>query len=351
MRTLDPGNFRKILVRGTNWIGDAVMTTPALGAIRSAFPRAEIVLLANPAVSELMQNHPSCDRVIVYDKKGAHKGIGGLLRLSGALAGEDFDLAVLLQNAIEAAIIAFAARIGTRAGYRTDGRGFLLTHGVPVSEEALRLHHTQYYLNMLAMLGIPVHEPHLSLFCTDGEKRAARRLLGEGRWLGINPGAAFGSAKRWYPERFAEVADRLASEYRFKVLLLGGPGETEIGAAIENAMGTAPLNMIGKTSVREAMALMSCMDLVVTNDSGPMHVAAAFDRPLVALFGPTDHTTTSPVCSNYRIVRADTECAPCLKRQCPTDHRCMTAISVEMVLDAVDRVMRKAGLQAWKSFR
>lgn len=349
MRSLDTGNIRKILVRATNWIGDAVMTTPALGVLRSAFPRAEIVLAANPVVAELMTPHPSCDRVIVYDKKGAHKGLSGLLRLSGALAGEGFDLAVLFQNAIEAAIIAFAARIPIRAGYRTDGRRLFLTHGVPVSAEVLRLHHTQYYLNMLDALGIRHAEPRLVLSCTVEERSRARHLLGEGRWVAVNPGAAFGSAKRWYPERFAEVADILASDYGFKVLLLGGPGEAEIGAVIENGMKSRPFNLIGRTSVRELMALVSCMDLVVTNDSGPMHIAAAFDRPIVALFGPTDHTTTSPLCSNCAIVRADTDCAPCLKRTCPTDHRCMVRISVEQVLDAVDGVMHRAGLQSRKN--
>lgn len=136
------------------------------------------------------------------------------------------------------------------------------------------------------------------------------------------------------------MADFLNQELGFKILLLGGKGEAEIGSEIESKMVSRPLNLIGKTSVREMMALISEMDLVVTNDSGPMHVAAAFDRPIVALFGPTDHTTTSPVCSNFRIVRHETECAPCLKRKCPEDHRCMSAVSVEDVIGAVNEVLK-----------
>jgi heptosyltransferase II len=341
MRVLDNGKIRKILVRSTNWIGDAVMTTPALGALRSAFPDAEIVLVANPVISELMSPHPFCDRVIVYDKKGPHKGVMGLFRFSAYLARERFDLALLLQNAIEAAIIARLARISIRAGYRTDGRGLLLTHAVPVPKEVLSLHHTEYYLNLLKSLGIPIAARKLHLFCTDEEERRARQTLGNGSWAAINPGAAFGSAKRWYPERFAQVADFLAIEHGFKVLLLGGKSEAEIGSEIERKMVSRPLNLIGKTSVREMMALISGMELVVTNDSGPMHVAAAFDRPIVALFGPTDHTTTSPVCSNFRIVRHEMECAPCLKRQCPEDHRCMSAISVEHVIEAINEVVER----------
>ncbi|MFZ2448660.1 MAG: lipopolysaccharide heptosyltransferase II [Syntrophobacteraceae bacterium] len=340
MRDLDTGNIRKILVRATNWIGDAVMTTPALGALRSAFPKAEIVLAANPVVAELMTPHPSCDRVIVYDKKGPHRGLRGLLRFCEDLSRERFDLAILFQNAIEAAIIARLARIGKRAGYSTDWRGPLLTHAVPVSGEIPRLHQTRYYMNLLQVLGISTNEQRLCLFCTGEEKNRARQALGGRRWVAVNPGAAYGSAKRWYPERFAAVADALASRYGFGVLLLGGAGEARIGFDIENAMRSRPLNLIGKTSVREMMAYLCEADLVVTNDSGPMHVAAAFDRPIVALFGPTDHTTTSPACSNFMIVRKEVECAPCLERQCPKGHhRCMLEINVEAVLDAAARIL------------
>ena len=317
------------------------MTTPALGAIRAAFPESEIVLAANPVISQLMNPHPFCDRVIVYDRQGRHRGIPGLLSFSRELAREGFDLAVLLQNAIEAAIIARLARIKMRAGYRTDGRGPLLTHGVRISAEIRRLHHTEYYLHMLEGLGIPAAGREVCLQCTDEERSWAHRQLGNGPWAAINPGAAYGAAKRWYPERFAGVAAGLFSDYGYKILLVGGPGEAEIGSEIEREMSSPPMNLIGRTSVRQMMTLLARVDLVVTNDSGPMHVAAAFDRPVVALFGPTDHATTSPVCSRARIVRKRTECAPCLKRQCPTDHRCMANISVTDVLEAVDALLKQ----------
>jgi len=336
----DSGNIGKILVRATNWIGDAVMTTPALGAIRAAFPLTEIVLAANPAVAELMTPHPFCDSAIVFDKKGPHAGIGGLWKFCRLIAKERFDLAILFQNAIEAAIIARLARIKIRAGYNTDGRGMLLTHAIPVTKEARRLHHTQYYTNMLQGLGIPPVERKVCLQCTDEEKHWAAGVLGSGRWAAINPGAAYGSAKRWCPERFGQVADALSSEFGFKPVLVGGRGEVEIGREIESQMRAKPLNMIGGTSVRQLMALLASVELVITNDSGPMHVAAAFDRPIVALFGPTDHLTTSPICSRFSLVRKETECAPCLKRQCPTDHRCMMGISVNDVLNAVSALMR-----------
>ncbi|MHC1726422.1 MAG: lipopolysaccharide heptosyltransferase II [Syntrophobacteraceae bacterium] len=339
MLNLSAAGVQKILVRSTNWIGDAVMTTPALGAIRSAFPLSEIVVVANPLVSELLSPHPWCDRVIVYDKKRLHGGMRGLFRFSRAISREQFDLAILFQNAIEAAIIARLARVRLRAGYNTDGRGLLLTHSVRVSRDARRLHHTEYYLNMLRGLGIPTPEKTLRLECTVEEKEWAHRTLGPGPWVAINPGAAYGSAKRWYPQRFAQVADSLISDFGCSVLLVGGPGEAAIGTEIAGQMRTNPLNLVGKTSVRQMMALLSMMRIVVTNDSGPMHVAAAFDRPIVALFGPTDHTTTAPAFSRHIIVRKETDCAPCLKRQCPEDHRCMTGISVKDVLDAVGSLL------------
>ncbi|MFP5214172.1 MAG: lipopolysaccharide heptosyltransferase II, partial [Acidobacteriota bacterium] len=179
----------------------------------------------------------------------------------------------------------------------------------------------------------------LLLRCTEDELAWTRETLGPGGWAAINPGAAFGSAKRWIPSRFAEVGERIAREFGLSILLTGGPGEVDLGREIEEAMTVKPLNLIGKTSVRKMMALLSMCRLMVTNDSGPMHVAAAFSIPTVALFGSTDHTTTSPLTSRFRIVRKDTECAPCLKRQCSTDHRCMTGITVEDVMEAVQGIM------------
>jgi len=335
---LDFRNVRKIFIRSTNWIGDAVMTTPAMGAVRAAFPDAEVVVAANPAVAELLTPHPSCDRVMVFDKKKRHRGIGGFLRFCMELRRERFDLAILFQNAIEAAIMAHVAGIPKRVAYGTDLRGFLLTHSVPCGKMERSLHHTLYYRRMLGALGIEIEGggERLLLSCTKEEtERAGERIGEDGTWVAINPGAAYGSAKRWLPERFAAVADGIVRELGAFILLTGGPGEIEIGRDIEAAMQARPLNLIGKTSVRDMMALLSRCRLMVTNDSGPMHVAAAFGIPIVALFGPTDHTTTSPLSPSCRIVRKPVSCAPCLKRRCPTDHQCMEGITVDDVLEAV----------------
>jgi heptosyltransferase-2 len=318
------------------------MTTPAIGAIRQPYPNAHITILATPLVAELFSPHDRIDEVMVYDKKGHHAGLAGRLRLARELRARHFDMAILLQNAFDAALITWLARIPVRLGYRSDGRALLLTHGCPVTRETKRLHHVEYYLAMLANFGIPAATKSLSLLVTAEEEETTTGLLaGAGIdsgdcLIGINPGATYGSAKRWYPDRFAAVADELCQKWGAKAVITGGPAERFIADEIESAMETKSLNLAGRTSVRELMALIKRCEFFITNDSGPMHIAAAFGVPLVAIFGPTDQTTTSPFSERAVVVRQEAECAPCLLRECPTDHRCMaTVTAAEVVEEAI----------------
>lgn len=322
-----------------NWIGDAVMATPALGAVRETFPEAHVAIVANPLVAELFSFHPDCDQVIRFGKRSDQGSMVDFWRFCRSLRSERFDLAILFQNAFKAAIMAVLAGIPRRAGYRTDGRGLLLTAGVPAVDKKHGLHHVDYYLQMLGQLGIAGGDGRLRLALTAEEEGRAVERLGAGQWIALNPGASYGAAKRWFPERFAAVADGLAAEFGVRVVLTGGPGEMEIGRDIEKSMKIAPLNLIGRTSVRELMATLAHCRLVVTNDSGPMHIAAAFGVPIVAVFGPTDHTTTSPLAGNCRIVRSGVDCAPCMLRECPTDHRCMIGVTADAVLAAARELL------------
>jgi heptosyltransferase-2 len=326
-------------VRTTNWIGDAVMTTPALGAIRETFPDSHITVVANPLVARLFECHPGCNDVLVFDKKGEHAGLLGFMRFIGVLRQRKFDCAILLQNAVEAAILAYLAGIRCRAGYATDGRRLLLTHPVPVGDRERALHHTDYYLNMLAQCGVSTTAKRQVLALHPDEVAWAAGLMPPGKYAIINPGAAYGAAKRWIPERFAAVADELADRHGFSIVLSGGPAEVEIGRDIASFMRAPYRNVIGETNVRQMMAILAASHLMVTNDSGPMHVAAAFGVPIVAIFGPTDHTTTSPWGTRARIVRHPVECSPCLLRQCPIDHRCMQRVAVADVLAAVEEIL------------
>src|SRR5712691_10123867 len=225
------GAVKRILVRGTNWIGDAVLTTPALMAIRKSFPKAKIALLAKPAIAELLHHHPAVNEIVLYRDPGPHAGLGGKLTLARLLRRGRYDLAVLFQNAFEAAALTALAGIPNRYGYATDGRSFLLTHRVPLTPKIRRKHQVEYYLELLRPLGIPVVPTAPMLRTTPGEDAAVVEQLQafgvkpEQVVIGLNPGSVYGSAKRWLPERFAQVADRLAAEHGACVLIFGGRGE------------------------------------------------------------------------------------------------------------------------------
>ena len=337
----------KLLIRAVNWVGDAVMTTPAIGAIRESFPQAEITLLTNPLVAQLFSPHRWVDRVITFDRNGEHKGIAGRFRLAAQLRKQAFDAAVILPNSFESALIPWLAGIPIRLGKCSDGRGFMLTGRYLPDDRKPVAHEVEYYLDLVRHFGITgqAREPHLTL-TPDEEQSAAARLAEHGISaydfiIGVNPGAAFGSAKRWYPERFADVAERLAAAWSAKVVIFGGPGETDIADNIERHLAGQCGNLAGKTNLRELMALIHRCNFLVTNDSGPMHIAAALGVQLVAIFGSTDHATTAPYTDRATIVRRDVDCAPCKLRECPTDHRCMTAVSADDVVQASLRLLEK----------
>lgn len=335
-----------LLVRATNWLGDAVMTTPALAGVREGLPDARIVLLARPLVAELFRHHPDVDEVIVYERPGRHEGVLGRLRLAGELRRRRFDGALLLQNAFDAALTAFLGGIPERAGYPTDARRILLTLPVPLSPGYQERHDVEYYLCLLDGLGIPRPVPAVLKLAVTGEEREAMaaRLaslgIGEGTPIvAINPGATYGSAKRWYPDRFAAVADALSEEWRAAVVLVGSTAEAPLSGEIEASMRSPVVNLAGKTAVRELMALLSLSSFLVTNDSGPMHIGAALGVPLVAIFGPTDWRRTSPWSSHAKIVRLEIDCSPCRLRVCDRGHECMLGVTPEMVVDAARQLL------------
>lgn len=351
-RLTRPGAVQRILVRGTNWIGDAVLTTPALAALRAGFPQATITLLVKPAVAELLHGHPAIDDIVLYRDPGPHAGLGGKVALAIQLNRGRYDLAILLQNAFEAAAVTALAGIPHRYGYATDGRSFLLTHRVPLTSKIRRMHQVEYYLELLRPLGIPIEPSSPTLRTTPGEDAAADELLRAfgvdvGKTLiGINPGSIYGSAKRWIPERFAQVADRVAAEREACVLIVGGKGEEALGAAIAGMMTAPAIVLSGRTTVRQVMALIKRCRLFITNDTGPMHIAAAFRVPLVAMFGPTNPATTSPYGPGHELLRRPVDCSPCLLRECPIDHRCMEGIGVE---EAHTAAVRQLQVQAAQS--
>ncbi|MCL2790357.1 MAG: lipopolysaccharide heptosyltransferase II [Desulfobulbus sp.] len=350
-----PQHPQKILVRSTNWIGDAVMTTPAVRTIRENFPESEIVMLVHPWVSDVFRYSPRVDRLILYDKKGRHKGLRGMLRLVSELRQERFDCAILLQNAFEAALIALLAGIPVRGGYATDGRGLLLTHAVQKINELNKKHEVNYYQRIMQGLGLQPAVNALELFIQGEQIETARRLLSEytgshpGKVpvIGFNPSAAFGPAKRWPADKFAELARILCQRTRCCIVLFGSTADRKTAAAIKESAGmeaaSRMIDLTGATSLIEAMALIGECDVFVTNDSGLMHVAAALHTPLVAIFGSTDHIATGPFSDNAVVIRKPLPCSPCKKSLCPEKHfRCMRLIDSGEVGQAVLRILAEA---------
>jgi len=335
------------LIRGTNWIGDVVMTLPAIAAVREAYPGARISILVKPWVADLLRISPDVDEVLVYERPGVHAGLGGLLRLVRELKARKFDMAILLQNAIEAAIIAWLARIPVRAGYSTDARGPLLTHAVKRSDEILRVHQTLYYLEMLNAFGLEASRKDPKLVTGEEDQVLSDRILkqrgvAEAPFLiGMAPGAAYGPAKRWFPERFASVADRLIEKFSARVLIFGSSGDHEVARSVQEKAKNALVDLTGETSLREAISLIARCRLFVSNDSGLMHVAGALGVPTVAIFGSTNPLTTSPVGRKSVVITNNAPCSPCLKETCPTDFICMDLITADEVYDTAASLLIK----------
>jgi heptosyltransferase-2 len=334
----------KILIRATNWVGDAIMALPALRAVRKRFPEAEIAIVGRPYVADIYRDQEICNQLIPYDPKGLHAGFSGRERLAAELRAQKFDVALLLQNAFDAAWLAWRANIPERIGYARDVRSFLLTKAVPLPRHGeIPAHEKFYYLELLrragwldsvqdeTFIGLSVPEEKRrnadELLCKFGVRQGALRIA-------IGAGASYGSAKCWPPPRFAEVANRLQSEADADVILFGTAAEATVSTAISGELRRPPINLTGKTAIADLPALLSQCHLFIGNDSGAMHVAAAVGLPIVAVFGPTDPNGTAPVTTRCSIVQQKPYCSPCFLRCCPTDHRCMTAITAGMVAAA-----------------
>jgi heptosyltransferase-2 len=338
-------NLENVLVRGTNWIGDVIMTLPAVAALRETLPHARISVLAKPWVAGIYEICSDVDDVIVYWSSDVHAGVRGKCRLAGELRKERFDAAILLQNAIEAAIITWLARIPIRCGYNADGRGLLLTHSVKRTKEIRKVHQINYYLEMMKSLGARWSGEHINITMGDDYHLAAENILNRQHIksdeikIGIAPGAAYGPAKMWFADRFAAVADKLVNDFSAHVFLFGSRGDQDVAQYVQSHATNTLINLAGQTTLKEVIALIAQCDLFISNDSGLMHLAGALDIPVVAIFGSTNPVTTSPVGTRSVIVHKEVDCTPCLKKVCPTDFKCMDRITIEDVYNASETLL------------
>ncbi|HET9531426.1 MAG TPA: lipopolysaccharide heptosyltransferase II [Blastocatellia bacterium] len=351
------------MIRVPNWVGDAVMAIPALREMRRIFSDSHITLVARPWVAGLFDGEGLADDLIpALDRRGLARTISGFIAETRALGRERFDLAVLLQNAFGAALTARAAGVKRVAGYPTDHRGPLLDYVIDLEPDHKTTHQVFYYLNIAARLekrfkgecrvDPPKAQP--SLHVSPEEKERARRLLAScgvavdsprdesSRILALNPGATNSRAKRWLPDRFAETADRLATHHGFRTIILGSAGDAEVAEKVARLMRSRPALLAGRTTIAELKAVLACSRLVISNDTGTAHVSAALAVPTVVVFGPTEHVSTRPLSDAALVVRREVECSPCMLRDCPIDHRCMTRVEVDEVYRAAERLLTQS---------
>jgi heptosyltransferase-2 len=310
-----------ILVKGNNWLGDAVMSLSMFRSLKEMTPRGRVTVLTKPAFADLYRGVPYVDDVLAH-KRG---GVRPWMEMVREITRQKFDAAIVLPRSFSAALLVWSARIPRRIGY---GRARFLTE---TPELIGRDHRVRHYHHLLSALGKPpaVRPPRLEIL---PEAAAwAKEILPGGPWIGLNPGATYGVAKQWFPERFIALGRRLSAVARIAVV--GGPSEAELGRRV--AQETGGVNLAGRTTISQLAAAIARCALFVTNDTGPMHVADAVGVPIVAIFGPTDWVVTPPFSQDHTIVRHDLECSPCLKRVCPLGHHnCMKLVAVDEVLRA-----------------
>jgi heptosyltransferase-2 len=343
--------IKRVVVRGTNWVGDSVMTVPALRALRQVLPEASITLVVRPSARGIFADVDFVDDLLIYDRRNVWSVVPQIKEWRK----RQFDLAVLFQNAFEAALIPFLAGVPLRLGYATESRQALLTHPLPLPDWRLSRHEVFYYLYLITALEqllfgkseVCEREPDASLQISDARKSEAEDLL---RAYGVRagepvvvlcPGSINSRAKRWPAEAYAALADRLIDSGR-QVLLIGSADEADVTREVTSRMKQQPVVLTGKTSLDQITSVLSLVDLVVTNDTGPAHIAAALGRPTLVIFGPTNPLTTRPFAPEAEILRHPPDCAPCMLRDCPIDHRCMTAIDVNEVFEHSQALLKHA---------
>ena len=338
-------------MRGVNWVGDAVMTVPALRELRRLFPRARLTLATRAWAVGIFAGADFIDDFLVTGNTSSSPA--AVFREAREWRARRFDLALLFPNAFAPALVAALARVPARVGYATQGRAPLLTHRVGVPEWRGERHEVFYYLHLVAELERRLYgtstaetrEPDAGLSVTDARLREAETLLREcgarpGRPLvAICPGSTNSRAKRWPAERFAAVADLLGERAGAEIVLVGAAEESDISEEVARQMRVRPSVLTGKTDLAQTAAVLKASDLLVTNDTGPAHVAAAVGCPVVVIFGPTNPVTTRPFSASAEVVRRPPDCAPCMLRDCPIDHRCMTAVTAEEVFERAARAL------------
>jgi heptosyltransferase-2 len=343
---LAEGEPHNIIVRMPNWIGDLVMATPILSDLRKAFPHARITAMCRSPICELLQEDPEIDELFCFSKASGFGRRSEKRNVIEKLRQGKYDLGVLLTHSFSSAWWFWQGKITQRVGYDCNGRKLLLTDSMSLPNEIQKQHLVVTYKMLLELVGIPISDTPPRLYMTDKELEEARNLLSQhgvpagAVVVGINPGATYGSAKCWLPERFQEVAKRLLKDPDVYLVFFGDQATSSLVREICQGLSQRAVNLAGMTSLRQLASLISLCDVLLTNDSGPMHIADALNTPIVALFGSTSEVVTGPYRSTGTVIHKHVDCSPCYQRTCPIDFRCMKRIEADEVYAAIQQTLK-----------
>ena len=337
MRTRD--TMKRILIVNVNWLGDTLFATPFIRTIREHCPDSYIAVFTHSRCREILEGNPHIDEVIVYDEKGQHKHLLGRLSIVSQLKSKNFDTAFILRRSLSRTLLLCLSKIPERIGYATKKSGFLLTKKIPPPPKDL--HRVEHFLGLARAVGIEPENKNYEFFVSEGDRKKARDVLKQGGikddsdFIVINAGGNW-DLKRWPAEDFARLGDKIFSGFGTKVVLSGAEKDMKLCKYIRGLMKTKPVLLCGKTDLKTLGAVFQRAKLVISNDSGPMHIAVGVKTPVIALFGPTSPRITGPYGDvEFKILQNEVDCeVPCYKLSCK-DNRCMKAIKVEDVLKLI----------------
>ncbi len=336
--------LQKIIVRLPNWVGDVVMATPALLSLRKGFPDSNITVMGKENARLLLEGLNVWNAYLPFNRHGKEAGTLTFLKVAGEIRKARYDLGIIFPNSPSAALLFALGGVRNRVGYNRHGRGALLTHPLPVKRRGGRfipVPMIRYYLGIVESVGVSPCTDHPTLTVSENDSRwATKRLkalgLNDGHPLvAITPGASYGPSKQWLPEYFSRVADILQEKLKAHPLFLPGPGEERLMDTILSQCKHRPFVLAPtETPLNRLKAILEKADLLLTNDTGPRHIAVALNRPVVVLMGPTDPRYTAMALEKTHILRKEIACSPCMLKVCPRDHACMRLITPSEVFEA-----------------
>jgi len=345
-------NPGKIIVRLPNWVGDVVMATPALVSLREGFPESEITVMGKENARLLLEGLDIWNDYFPFNRHGKEAGTLKFLRVASEIRKRRFEMGIIFPNSPSSAILFALGGVKQRIGYNRHGRGALLTHAVAVGREKGRfipIPMIRYYLRLVEAAGVPPTTEHPRLVIQDEafkwvEERWQSLGLSDGKpVVAITPGASYGPSKQWLPEYFARVSDLLSEKSGVHPLFLPGPGEEGLMETIlRNCKYPPPILPPSETPLDRLKAILGKADLLLTNDTGPRHIAVALNRPVVVIMGPTDPRYTAMALEKTRVLRKEIACSPCMLKVCPRDHACMRLIKPEEVFKACAEMLQSS---------